>query len=109
MDIEWKNRGGTYDGDNFPALLGGALLLVIVIFIFYRRKREKQLEELIMCLMRIQDGPELPEWKSYSEGQIGILQSEIYKLVMLLDEKSNQAVKEKEYLSKMLSDISHQV
>lgn len=93
----------------FPALLGGALLLVIVIFIFYRRKREKQLEELIMYLMRIQDGPELPEWKSYSEGQIGILQSEIYKLVMLLDEKSNQAVKEKEYLSKMLSDISHQI
>ena len=93
----------------FPALLDGALLLVIVIFIFYRRKREKQLEELIMYLMRIQDGPELPEWKSYGEGQIGILQSEIYKLVMLLDEKSNQAVKEKEYLSKMLSDISHQI
>lgn len=93
----------------FPALLGGALLLMIVIFVLYRRKREKQLEELVMYLMRIQDGAGLPEWKSYSEGQLGVLQSEIYKLVMLLGEKSNQAVKEKEYLSRMLSDISHQI
>lgn len=53
-----------------------------------------------MYLMRIQDGPELPEWTSYREGQLGILQSEIYKLVMLLHEKSSQAVKEREYLSK---------
>ena len=93
----------------FPALLGGALLLMIVIFVLYRRKREKQLEELVMYLMRIQDGAGLPEWKSYSEGQLGVLQSEIYKLVMLLGEKSNQAVKEKEYISRMLSDISHQI
>lgn len=93
----------------FPALLGGALLLMIVMFVLYRRKREKQLEEIVMYLMRIQDGAGLPEWKSYGEGQVGILQSEIYKLVMLLGEKSNQAVKEKEYLSRMLSDISHQI
>lgn len=93
----------------FAALLVGAFFLIIGFLFCQRKKQEKQLEELIMYLMRIQDGPKLPEWESYSEGQIGILQSEIYKLVMLLNEKSSQAVKEKEYLSKMLSDISHQI
>ena len=68
----------------FPALLGGALLLMIVMFVLYRRKREKQLEEIVMYLMRIQDGAGLPEWKSYGEGQVGILQSEIYKLIRQL-------------------------
>lgn len=93
----------------FVALLVGAFFLIIGLLFYQRRKQENQLEELIMYLMRIQDGPELPEWGSYSEGQIGILQSEIYKLVMLLNEKSSQTVKEKEYLSKMLLDISHQI
>lgn len=93
----------------FMALLVGAFFLMAAVFLYQRKKREKQIEELIMYLMRIQDGPELPEWTSYREGQLGILQSEIYKLVMLLHEKSSQAVKEREYLSKMLSDISHQI
>lgn len=84
----------------FMALLVGAFFLMAAVFFYQRKKREKQIEELIMYLMRIQDGPELPEWTSYREGQLGILQSEIYKLVMLLHEKSSQAVKEREYLSK---------
>lgn len=77
----------------FMALLVGAFFLMAAVFFYQRKKREKQIEELIMYLMRIQDGPELPEWTSYREGQLGILQSEIYKLVMLLHEKSSQAVK----------------
>lgn len=93
----------------FMALLAGAFFLILAVMLYHQRKREKQLEELIMYLMHIQDEPELPEWGSYNEGSIGILQSEIYKLVVLLNEKSGQAIKEKEYLSKMLSDISHQI
>ncbi len=59
--------------------------------------------------MKLQDHPEIPELPKYSEGQIGVLQSEIYKLVIQNREQSAGAVREKEYLAQMLSDISHQI
>lgn len=37
------------------------------------------------------------------------MQSEIYKLVVLLSEQSSTAIRHKEYLARMLSDISHQI
>ena len=42
-------------------------------------------------------------------GKAGILQSEIYKLVVLLNEQTAEAQKGREYLADMLSDISHQL
>ena len=42
----------------FMALLVGAFFLMAAVFLYQRKKREKQIEELIMYLMRIQDGPE---------------------------------------------------
>ena len=59
--------------------------------------------------MKLQDHPEIPELTKYSEGQLGVLQSEIYKLVVQNRERSAGAFREKEYLAQMLSDISHQI
>ena len=52
---------------------------------------------------------ELPELQKCEEGQFGILQSEIYKLVVLLKEQSQHATRQNVYLADMLSDISHQI
>lgn len=89
----------------------GLLCCTALCFISARAwyRREKQLEELILYLMKLQDHPEIPELPKYSEGQIGVLQSEIYKLVIQNREQSAGAVREKEYLAQMLSDISHQI
>lgn len=89
----------------------GLLCCTALCFISARAwyRREKQLEELILYLMKLQDHPEIPELPKYSEGQIGFLQSEIYKLVIQNREQSAGAVREKEYLAQMLSDISHQI
>lgn len=44
-----------------------------------------------------------------NEGQLGILQSEIYKLVVQLKERYSDEKKQKKYMVDMLSDISHQI
>ncbi len=52
---------------------------------------------------------ELPEFDSMQEGRFGILQSEIYKLVVQLQEQYSGEQKQKKYMVDMLSDISHQI
>ena len=93
-------------------LLAGLLAVSVAVslwqFLSYR-KREKDTAELISYLMKVQDRLELPEMSRCSEGQFGILQSEIYKLVALLQEQYSNEKKQKKYLADMLSDISHQV
>lgn len=84
-----------------------AVLFGMNAWMFHRR--EKRLEELISYLMKVQDGLALPTLTEYREGQLGILQSEIYKLVVLLKEQLGSANQEKTYLADMLSDISHQI
>ena len=84
-------------------------LAVIVLLLVLYRKREKDTAELISYLMRVQDRLELPEMSGFREGQFGILQSEIYKLVALLKEQYSKEKKQKKYMADMLSDISHQI
>lgn len=90
-------------------ILGICALLLCFISAAARYRREKQLEELIQYLMKLQDHLELPEPTKCREGQLGVLQSELYKLVVQIQKKSVGAVREKEYLAGMLSDISHQI
>ena len=89
----------------------GLLCCTALCFISARAwyRREKQLEELILYLMKLQDHPEIPELPKYSEGQIGVLQSEIYKLVVLISEQRSASDRKKRQLADLLSDISHQI
>lgn len=91
------------------AILVTIILIMVVAFFYVHRRREKKLEELTAYLMQVQNDLSLPKLEESSEGQIGILQSEIYKLVVLLKQRSDSANRQREYLAKMLSDISHQI
>lgn len=71
--------------------------------------QEKRISELIAYLMKVQDNLSLPDLSKCSEGQLGILQSEIYKVVALLNEQTNNTSKQNKYMADMLSDISHQI
>ena len=101
---------GYFSGDiKVTAVL--VIVSVLITLIFEKisdRKREKELEEVISLILKLQNSPELPELRS-SEGNIGILKSEIYKLVTCLTQRAGNASKEKKYLADMLSDISHQI
>lgn len=89
--------------------LAALLIIVTAAAVISERKRDRQLEEIIRYLEQVQDGRELPRWKTFQEGRAGILQSEIYKMVIQMQERTEQADRDKEYLEKMLSDISHQI
>lgn len=91
------------------ALLAVCVAALFSVTVFFRYKRERELRKITLYLMRLQDGLRLPELKRCREGQLAILESEIYKLVVQISRASDRASKEKEYLAGMLSDISHQV
>lgn len=90
-------------------ILTVSLLCMFIVSVLHHRRKEKQLSELVLYLMKVQDRMELPELQKCEEGQFGILQSEIYKLVVLLKEQSQHATRQNVYLADMLSDISHQI
>lgn len=90
-------------------ILAAVIVLQWIVFLAARHKREKELDRLTEYLMKVQDRQSLPSWERCKEGKIGILESEIYKLITQMSEQTGTSRKEKEYLSKMLSDISHQI
>jgi signal transduction histidine kinase len=90
-------------------LLAGCLAAQLLFTQMKKRKVEKQINDLIAYLTLVQDKMDLPELKYFQEGQISILQSEIYKVVVLLREAYSQEALQKRYMADMLSDISHQI
>ena len=87
----------------------GLVVAGLLIYIFMQKRRqEKQIQELIDYLTRVQDFAELPGMNEITEGRMGILQSEIYKVVTILKEEYSSEHKQKKYMSDMMSDISHQ-
>lgn len=85
------------------------LCAALGVSLWMNRRREKQIEELTMYLMKLQDEPEVPEPTGQKEGKLGVLQSEIYKLTAHLKQRTDRKTEEKRYLADMLSDISHQI
>ncbi|MBO5087333.1 MAG: HAMP domain-containing histidine kinase [Lachnospiraceae bacterium] len=90
-------------------ILGCAIVAVYLISVIAYRQKEKRIEELIYYLMKVQDNLELPALSNMEEGNLGILHSEIYKLVTQLKERYDGENKQKRYMVDMLSDISHQI
>ena len=87
-------------------ILSAALLAEgFIADLWYKRR----LESLITYITKVQDDLTLAAPECSAEGQLGILQSEIYKVVALLREQYSGEKRQKEYMSDMLSDISHQV
>ena len=73
-----------------------------------KKQQENKIRELIDYLTKVQDYTSLPQVNEMAEGKIGILQSEIYKVVTILKEEYSSEHRQKKYMSDMMSDISHQ-
>ncbi len=89
-------------------ILALVILGLIIFILMQKRRQEKQIQELIEYLTRVQDFADLPGMQEITEGRIGILQSEIYKVVTILKQEYSSEHKQKKYMSDMMSDISHQ-
>lgn len=90
-----------------------ALCLLLTVWItcllLQKRKQERAIRMLINYLTKVQDIASLPDMKTMAEGQLGILESEIYKVVSLLKEEYASEHRQKRYMTDMMSDISHQM
>lgn len=89
--------------------LSVCIFCLIGISAVFRLMMRQRIQTLISYLMHVQDSLELPDLTKCREDSLGILHSEIYKLVVLLNEQSQEASKGRRYLSDMLSNISHQL
>lgn len=82
--------------------------LFLLLDFLEKKKTERQIRALTDYVTRVQDVSALPEMAETSEGSLGILQSEIYKVITLLKEEYSAESRQKKYMSDMMSDISHQ-
>ena len=87
----------------------GASVLVIVILLIYKKKRDKELQELLKFLKRINAKNYKIDIKKNTEGDYSILLNELYKTAVMLNEQTELSKKDKESLKDSLSDISHQL
>ncbi|MBR3468744.1 MAG: HAMP domain-containing histidine kinase [Lachnospiraceae bacterium] len=81
---------------------------LFLVDIFDRIRFKKQVDELIGYVTKMQNNLELPELQKIRENELGILQSEIYKVVAILKEAYSSEHRQKKYVSDMMSDLSHQ-
>ena len=87
----------------------GLSLLLMLVFCISTYKRYQRLSSLADDINQVLHGDSSIDFDSYSEGELSILHSEIYKMTIRLREQQQKLMKDKEYLADSLADISHQI
>lgn len=101
-ELTWKNSS---------ILLLFVVFLIVIYVITYRRLNHvyTEVETISEMMSEMMEGKEeLPE-EQYKEGAVGILYSNFYKVVGILQESRNRELNEKIFLRDIISDISHQL
>ncbi|MBR4026101.1 MAG: HAMP domain-containing histidine kinase [Lachnospiraceae bacterium] len=97
----WKKEFGMF-------MLGWCMLF-LVTHIFTTYRRYKKISELATDIDCILHGKNAISIEKYAEGELGILQSEIYKMTVRLREQQQKLTEDKIYLADSIADISHQI
>ena len=87
----------------------GLSLLLMLVFCISTYKRYQRISSLADDINQVLHGDSSIDFDSYSEGELSILHSEIYKMTIRLREQQQKLMKDKEYLADSLADISHQI
>lgn len=90
-------------------LVAIAVLLLCLSFLLFTLQRYKQIRLLSDYLRRISAGEYSLDIRDNVEGELSILQSEIYKVTLMLSAYNQQLQREKLLLSDQMADISHQL
>lgn len=83
-----------------------AMLAVVVI---HSRRRYGEIDELVRYLDRVLQGDYTLNVAVNEEGELKILQSELYKMTVTLREQADALRADKVYLADSIADISHQL
>ena len=84
-------------------------LLLILIYYISTYKRYRKIASLAGDINKVLHGDNTISLENYSEGELGILHSEIYKMTIRLREQQQKLVSDKVYLADSIADISHQI
>ena len=84
-------------------------LLLMLIFCISTYKRYRRIASLADDINHVLHGDSPIDFDNYSEGELSILHSEIYKMTVRLREQQQKLLSDKEYLADSLADISHQI
>ena len=84
-------------------------MLLMLIFCIGTYKRYRRIASLADDINHVLHGDSPIDFDNYSEGELSILHSEIYKMTIRLREQQQKLISDKEYLADSLADISHQI
>ena len=84
-------------------------LLLVLIYYISTYKRYRRIASLAGDINKVLHGDNTISLENYSEGELGILHSEIYKMTIRLREQQQKLVSDKVYLADSIADISHQI
>ncbi len=87
----------------------GICIVFITVYLITTHKRYRRISDLASDIDHILHEDEHIAIDEYSEGELGILQSEIAKMTVRLREQQQNLQKEKVYLANSIADISHQI
>ena len=87
----------------------GLSLLLMLVFCISTYKRYQRISSLADDINQVLHGDSSIDFDSYSEGELSILHSEIYKMTVRLREQQQKLINDKKYLADSLADISHQI
>lgn len=91
--------------------LFAAILFILMdsLFLFLTRNRYQHIAKMSLKIDQILHGEDKLNMDSYKEGELAILQDEIYKMVTRLREQAEMLQADKRFLADSLADISHQI
>ena len=84
-------------------------LLLMLVFCISTYKRYQRISFLADDINQVLHGESSIDFDNYSEGELSILHSEIYKMTVRLREQQQKLINDKKYLADSLADISHQI
>ena len=84
-------------------------LLLMLVYGISTYKRYRKLAALAGNINRVLHGDSAIDFDNYSEGELSILHSEIYKMTVRLREQQQTLTRDKTYLADSIADISHQI
>ena len=93
----------------FGVFTFGLCLLLLVAYGVATYNRYRQISRISLDINRILHGNSQIFLEQYAEGELGILQNEVYKMTVRLREQKQQLQDDKAYLADSLADISHQL
>lgn len=90
-------------------LMSVVCLIFVLLYLFVTFRRYKRISELAADIDQILHGKGYLSIEKYSEGELAVLQSEIYKMTICLREQQQRSQTDKLHLADSLADISHQI